>query len=82
MAQVNIHLDWDKRVTTFAQQRISELKDQLRNGKAEVEFWEEMLHRLKMCVSCGGKGAIGVFIAQDEKTSEPCAPCGGTGFRK
>lgn len=82
MAYVNPHLDWDERVVTFARQRIYELKEQLANERAELEMWEETLKRLKMCEACGGKGAIGVFIAQDEKTTEPCAPCGGAGFLK
>ncbi len=82
MARAYPHLDMEERLVTFAQHRIYELKEELANGNAELEMWEGILKRLKVCEHCGGKGKVGVFIAQDEKTTEPCKPCEGTGFLK
>lgn len=81
MATAYRHIeDPKKRIISFAQQRLFELKDQLNNLDNERLMWEQLLTIMAICVACKGQGETRYFISQDESKGEACKACNGKGY--
>ena len=81
MATAYKHIeDPKKRIISFAQQRLIEIKDQLSNLENERTMWEELVKMMAICTFCKGQGEIVNVIAQDESRFEKCKGCEGKGY--
>ncbi len=68
----------------FADQRINELKENIKEANNEIEMWETMKKKLNSCTVCCGKGEIGYsHPTEDQRICyKKCEACGGSGEEK
>lgn len=69
----------DRRIVSFGDDRIRELKQVITHAQAEIEMWAHLIDQQKLCKTCKGETKTLFQVAQDESEWEECRTCKGTG---
>lgn len=81
MTEAYAYMQPTPRITSFAGQRLHELKTIIENAQNESKMWEEILGKISACKTCGGRGDVKHYPdgMEDGPRFKKCTDCGGTG---